>query len=66
MKVTYPVTKGRAVRPKPGRVAISKTTLYELIEAISDVVEAGEEKFIPEILLHLIESGKIRMSDNLY
>ena len=66
MKVRDPDTKGRDARPITGRVAIIKTTLYELAEEISDVVEAGEEKFIPEILLHLIDSRKIRISGNLY
>jgi hypothetical protein len=66
MKVTDPDMIGRDARPITGRVAIIKTTLYELIEAIGDVIETGEEKFIPEILLDLIDSGKITISGNLY
>jgi hypothetical protein len=66
MKVTDPDMIGRDARPITGRVAIIKTTLYELIEAIGDVIETGEEKFIPEILLYLIDSGKITISGNLY
>jgi hypothetical protein len=48
-----------------GRAASIKTTLYELIEATSDVIEAGEERLIPKILLHLIYSGKIEISASL-
>ncbi len=48
-----------AVESKLVRVTSTKTTLYELIEAISDVVEAGEEILIPKVVLHLIDSGKI-------
>jgi hypothetical protein len=62
MKVKDPVRKVRAVRPKTGRVAIIKTTLYELIEAISDVAEPGDETLVNVVVLDLIDSGKIRTS----
>ncbi len=48
-----------AVESKLVRATSTKTTLYELIEAISDAVEAGEEILIPKVVLHLIDSGKI-------
>jgi hypothetical protein len=54
-----------AVEFKFVRVTSAKTTLYELIDAISDVVEAGEERLIPKVVLHLIDSGKIRISGSL-
>ena len=62
MKVTDLVTKGRAVRQRTARVAIIKTTLYELIEALSDVAESGDETLVNAIVLDLIDSGKIRTS----
>ncbi len=42
----------------------TKTTLYELLEAIHDVVEEGEETLIPKIVLNLIDAGKIRIGGN--
>jgi hypothetical protein len=58
-----------ALESKLGRATptetTSETTLYELIEAINDVIEAGEERLIPKIVLHLIYSGKIRISGSL-
>lgn len=47
------------------RRAISiKSTLYDLIEAISDEVEQGEENLITASVLDLIESGKIKFIMN--
>jgi hypothetical protein len=54
-----------ALESKLGRATPTDTTLYELIEAINDVIEAGEERLIPKIVLHLIYSGKIRTSASL-
>lgn len=39
----------------------TRITLYELIEAIGDELEADEEKMITDVVLHLIDSGKIRV-----
>ena len=36
-----------------------------LIEAISDIVDPGEERLIPEIVLDLIDSGQIRILSSL-
>lgn len=54
-----------AVEFKFVRITSTKTTLYELIEAISNVIEAGEESLVPQVVLHLIDSGKIRIFCNL-
>ena len=59
--MTRPYRTLEAVESKLGRATSTKTTLYELIEAIGDVVEAEEERLVPEIVLHLIDSGKIRI-----
>ena len=37
-----------------------ETNLYELIEAIHDEVEHEEDWMVPEIVLDLIDTGKIR------
>ena len=54
-----------AMEPKPKKVISTETTLYELIEAISDIVAPGEERLIPEIVLNLINSGQIRILSSL-
>ncbi len=42
-----------------------KTTLYEVIDAVGNAVDGKEEKLIPGIVLHLMNSGKIkRMEDH--
>jgi hypothetical protein len=38
-----------------------RITLYELIEAIGDELEADEENMITDVVLHLIDSGRIRV-----
>ena len=49
-----------SVPSKLGTVTSIKTTLYQLIGAISDAVRPGEENLIPAVVINLIESGKIR------
>ena len=41
------------------------TTLYDLIEAISDEVQPGEESLLTDVVLHLLDSGKIKCYGNL-
>ena len=59
---TDPITKGRDAQPETVRVAVIKTTLYELIEALSDVVESGDETLVNAVVLDLIDSGRMRTS----
>lgn len=47
------------------RVATVKTTLYELIEALSDVVESGDETLVNVVVLDLIDSGRMKRSCGL-
>ena len=44
------------------RVVTVKTTLYELIEALSDVVESGDETLVNVVVLDLIDAGRMRRS----
>lgn len=37
-----------------------KTTLYELIEAITEEVQPAENHLVPGIVLDLLDTGKIR------
>jgi hypothetical protein len=56
-----PYDTSMAVESKLRRVISTKTTPYEMIEAISYIVAPGEERLIPEIALDLIDSGQIRI-----
>jgi len=40
------------------RVTTIKTTLYELIEAIDEEVEPGEEWLVAKTVLHLLNTGQ--------
>jgi hypothetical protein len=39
------------------------TSLYDLIQAVSDEVEPNEDKLIPETIQHLFYSGQARFMD---
>lgn len=41
------------------RTVIS-TTLYDLIAAVQDAVEPGEEAYVPAIVAHLLRAGQAR------
>jgi hypothetical protein len=41
-------------------LATIKTTLGELIKAISEEVEPEEDHLVAEVILHLLETGRIK------
>jgi len=41
----------------------TNTTLYELIDAISEQVQPGEDGLVAEVVLHLLETGRIKFLD---
>ncbi|MBW1846988.1 MAG: hypothetical protein JRG81_13550 [Deltaproteobacteria bacterium] len=41
----------------------SRTSLYDLIEAVSDELEPGEYNLVPETIQHLFDSGQARFID---
>jgi hypothetical protein len=43
----------------------TRTTLYDLIEAISEELYPGEDKLVAEIVVHLFESGQVRFMHNI-
>lgn len=49
-------------RPEPAQpeLATITTTLVQLIEAINEEVEPEEDHLVAEVMLHLLESGRIR------
>ena len=44
---------------RPAAITI-RSTLYDLIEAIEEEIEQGEEELIAPVLLDLIESRKVK------
>ncbi len=42
----------------------TKTTLYELIEAISEELQPGEEHLVSTIVLHLFDTRRIKFLGN--
>jgi hypothetical protein len=45
-------------------VVAIRTTLYDLIDAISRAVPADEEELVVATVLHLLRSGRIRFLGN--
>jgi hypothetical protein len=43
--------------------AREQTSLYDLIEAVSDELEPGEDGLVPETIQHLFDSGQARFVD---
>ena len=52
------------VDPERSGLSIVKTTLYELIEAISEEAHPGEDRLVAETVLDLLDKGKIRFVDS--
>ena len=51
--------------PEPKYMGITEiqTTLHDLVEAISEEVETGEGRLVAEIVLDMLEAGKIKLSN---
>jgi hypothetical protein len=46
--------------PRFHKTIKTKTTMFDLIEALNEVVEKGEEKFIPQIVRHMANRGLLK------
>ena len=44
---------------------VVKTTLYELIDAISDEVLPGEEKLVVEVVVNIFNTEKVKFTNNV-
>jgi hypothetical protein len=53
-----------ALPQNPAKKRIN-TNLYELISAIYDEVGAGEEMLIPQTVINMIESGRLKFVGDL-
>ena len=38
----------------------TRTTIFDLMKTLNEVVEKGEEEFIPQIVLHMTNSGLLK------
>jgi hypothetical protein len=52
------------VDPEHSVLTTIKTTLYDLIEAIIEEVNLGENRLVAETVLDLLDRGKIRFVDS--
>ncbi len=55
----------QTVEPAHSGLTTVKSTLYELIEAISEEVQPGEDRFVAEAVLDLIDTGQITFPDSM-
>jgi hypothetical protein len=44
---------------------VVKSTLYELIDVISDEVLPGEEKLVVEVVVHMFNTEKIKFTNDV-
>jgi len=47
---------------QPAAALRVRTTLYELIDAINEQVQPGEDGLVAAVVLHLFASGQIKFS----
>ncbi len=52
------------LRTRPLKTTKTRTTIFDLIATLNQVVEKGEEEFIPQIVLHMISSGQLKVESN--
>jgi hypothetical protein len=43
------------------RTSATRTTMYDLIRTLLDIVEEEEAEFIPQIILHMADTGMLRV-----
>ena len=48
------------IEPVQPKLTAVKTTLYELIGAINDAVQPGEDRLVVETVLDLLETGQVK------
>jgi len=49
-----------SIEPRYPAITTIETTLYELIEAVSDEVKSGEDELVAESMLHLLDTGQAK------
>jgi hypothetical protein len=55
MKTAFPLKSSKETK---SRAIIS--TLYDLIEALGEAIQPGEERLVPIVVLDLMQSGQLR------
>jgi hypothetical protein len=57
----YQMTKSSTLElANPESTTVTSATLQELIEAISEEVQPGEDQLVAKILLHLLETEQVK------
>jgi hypothetical protein len=49
-----------SLNPTLRKTIKTRTTMFDLIKTLNEVVEKGEEEFIPQIVLHMTNSGLLK------
>lgn len=49
-----------SIEPRYPAITTIETTLYELIEAVSDEIKSGEDGLVAESVLHLLDTGQVK------
>ena len=50
----------RGEKSRYQKTSTIETTLYDLIETVSEELKAGEDYLVPQIVFHLVNTGKLR------
>ena len=53
-------TQSPSFKPRFRKTTKTRTTMFDLIETLNEVVEKGEEKFIPQIVRHMANRGLLK------
>lgn len=62
----YAVTSDRMAPERAGATrTIVYTTLYDLIAAVDEAIEPGEEDFVTPIVTHLLRAGRAQFLSNV-
>ena len=55
-----PIPSVLRLRPRSRKTMKTKTTVFDLIEALNQVVDKDEEKFVPQIVSQMVNSGRLK------
>ncbi len=55
-----PVPSVLRLLPRSRKTMKTKTTMFDLIEALNQVVDKDEEKFVSRIVLDMVNSGRLK------
>ena len=50
-----------SIKPRFRKTVRIRTTMFDLIETLNEVVEKGEEGLIPQVVLHMANTGRLKV-----